>query len=68
MEGGKALSTPLPSYVKLSLNDSPKSDAEKVEMAKVPYSSAANWQSNVCNDIYEARYCLCNGSGQQVHV
>ena len=37
MEGGKALSTPLPSYVKLSLNDSPKSDAEK---AKVPYSSA----------------------------
>ena len=40
MEGGKALSTPLPSYVKLSLNDSPKLDAEKDEMAKVPYSSA----------------------------
>ena len=40
MEGGKALSTPLPSYVKLSLNDSPKSDVEKAEMAKVPYSSA----------------------------
>ena len=29
MEGGKALSTPLPSYVKLSLNDSPKFDVEK---------------------------------------
>ena len=39
MEGGNALSTPLPSYVKLSLNDSPKSDVEKAEMAKVPYSS-----------------------------
>ena len=40
MERGKALSTPLPPYVKLCLNDCPKSDAEKVEMAKVPYSSA----------------------------
>ena len=37
MERGKALSTPLPPYVKLCLNDCPKSDAEKVEMAKVPY-------------------------------
>ena len=40
MEKGKALSAPLPSHVKLSLNDCPKSDAEKAEMAKVPYSSA----------------------------
>jgi len=40
MEKGKMLSTPFPSYVKLSLNDCPKSDAEKAEMAKVPYSSA----------------------------
>ena len=39
MERGKALSTQLPSYVKLSLNDSPKSDAEKAEMAKVTYWS-----------------------------
>ena len=40
MEGGKALSTPLPPYVKLCLNGYPKTDAEKAEMAKVPYSSA----------------------------
>ncbi|MCO5569013.1 hypothetical protein L7F22_022719 [Adiantum nelumboides] len=39
MEGGKALSPPLPSYVKLSLSDCPKSDEEKAKMAKVPYSS-----------------------------
>ena len=40
MQEGKAVSTPLPSYLKLSKDDSPKSDAEKAEMAKVPYSSA----------------------------
>ena len=40
MERGKALSAPLHPYVKLCLNDCPKSDVEKVEMAKVPYSSA----------------------------
>ena len=34
MERGKALSTPLTPYVKLCLNDCPKSDAEKVEMGK----------------------------------
>ena len=39
MERGKALSAPLPPYVKLCLNDCPKSDVEKAEMAKVPYSS-----------------------------
>ena len=38
MEKGKALSSPLPSYVKLSLGDYPKLDAEKSEIAKVPYS------------------------------
>ena len=36
MEKGKALSTPLPSYVKLSLNDCPKSDTKKAKMEKVP--------------------------------
>ena len=40
MTKGKSVSTPLPSYVKLSNDDSPKSDFEKEEMAKVPYSSA----------------------------
>ena len=40
LEGGKALSTPLPPYVKLCLNDCPKTDAEKAEMVKVPYSCA----------------------------
>lgn len=39
MQGGKSVSTPLPSYFKLSKDDSPKSDAEKVEMEKVPYLS-----------------------------
>ena len=34
------MSTPLPSYLKLSKDDSPKSDVKKTEMAKVPYSSA----------------------------
>ena len=40
MTEGKSVSTSLPSYVKLSNDDSPKSDFEKEEMAKVPYSSA----------------------------
>ena len=40
MEGGKALSNPLPPYVKLCLNVYPKIDAEKAKMAKVPYSYA----------------------------
>ena len=38
--GGKALSTPLPPYVKLCLNDCPKIDVEKAKMAKVLYSFA----------------------------
>ena len=40
MEEGKALISLLPSYVKLSLGDCPKSDAKKAKMAKVPYSFA----------------------------
>ncbi|MCO5571892.1 hypothetical protein L7F22_025640 [Adiantum nelumboides] len=32
MQGGKALSTPMVAYVKLSKNDCPKSDAEKAEL------------------------------------
>ena len=39
MEGGKAISTPLPPYVKLSAKDSLKYDVENTEMAKVPYAS-----------------------------
>jgi len=39
MDEGKALSTRLPSYVKLSLKDCPQSDEEKAEMAKIPYAS-----------------------------
>jgi ATP-binding cassette subfamily B (MDR/TAP) protein 1 len=40
MEGGKTIGVPLPPYLKLSAEDSPTSDAEKAEMAKVPYASA----------------------------
>ena len=40
MQGGKPVSTPLPAYLKISKDDCPKSDAEKAEMSKVPYSSA----------------------------
>ena len=40
MEGGKTVSVPLASYLKLCQNDCPKSDAKKAEMEKVPYSSA----------------------------
>ncbi|MCO5574559.1 hypothetical protein L7F22_028347 [Adiantum nelumboides] len=40
MQGGKALSTPMDAYVKLSKNDCPKSDAKKEKMEKVPYSAA----------------------------
>ena len=39
MEGGKAISTPLPPYVKLCAKDSLKSDVDKAEMVKVPYAS-----------------------------
>ena len=38
MKGGKALSTPLPSYVKLSSQDSPKIDDEKAQTAHISYS------------------------------
>ncbi|MCO5560129.1 hypothetical protein L7F22_013736 [Adiantum nelumboides] len=40
MQKGKALSTPLLTYVKLSKNDCPKSIEEKAEMARIPYASA----------------------------
>ncbi|MCO5573542.1 hypothetical protein L7F22_027313 [Adiantum nelumboides] len=40
MEGGKALSPPLPPSMKLCLNDCQKFDAKKAEMAKMPYLSA----------------------------
>ena len=52
MERGKALSTPLPPYVKLCLNDCPKTDAEKAEMAKVPYSSTVGslMYAMICKD------------------
>ena len=40
MENAKPLSTPLPTYVKLSTCDSPTSDEDKEFMTKVPYQSA----------------------------
>ncbi|MCO5570376.1 hypothetical protein L7F22_024096 [Adiantum nelumboides] len=40
MDSLKALMTPLPSYVKLSNQDCPLCDEEKVEMDKVPYAFA----------------------------
>ena len=40
MQGAKALSTPLPTYCKLSQDDSPKSNDERAEMSKIPYASA----------------------------
>ncbi|MCO5568442.1 hypothetical protein L7F22_022141 [Adiantum nelumboides] len=40
MERGKSSSTPLTPQLKLSRADCPKSDAKKVEMAKVPYAFA----------------------------
>ena len=40
MEEGKAFGTILLPYVKLCLNDCPKTNVEKAEMAKVPYSFA----------------------------
>ncbi|MCO5602353.1 hypothetical protein L7F22_056484 [Adiantum nelumboides] len=40
MQKGKALSTPLPAYLKLSKNDCPKSVKKKIEMAKITYASA----------------------------
>ncbi|MCO5598957.1 hypothetical protein L7F22_053056 [Adiantum nelumboides] len=40
MQKGKALSTPLPAYLKLSKNNCPKFVEEKAAMAKIPYASA----------------------------
>ena len=40
MEGGKKISTPLPPYLKLSAMDSPQSDSDRADMAKIPYASA----------------------------
>ncbi|MCO5602704.1 hypothetical protein L7F22_056840 [Adiantum nelumboides] len=40
MDKGKALSIPLPSYVKLSKQDCPESKEEKAKMEKIPYASA----------------------------
>ena len=39
MQKGTSLSTPLLAYLKLSKDDCPKSNEEKVVMAKVPYAS-----------------------------
>ena len=38
MIGGKALMTPLSSYVKLSKLDCPQSDEERAQMDKLPYA------------------------------
>jgi ATP-binding cassette subfamily B (MDR/TAP) protein 1 len=66
MENAKALSSPLPTYVKLSTYDCPTSDEDKEFMSKVPY------QSTVGSLMYELilRYlsgtkdkCLCLGRG-----
>ncbi|MCO5596082.1 hypothetical protein L7F22_050140 [Adiantum nelumboides] len=40
MEGGKAIGTPLPPYVKLTAQDCPNTDDMRAEMAKIPYASA----------------------------
>ncbi|MCO5590727.1 hypothetical protein L7F22_044702 [Adiantum nelumboides] len=40
MQGENTLSTPMQPCLKLSKDDCPKSDTEKAEMAKMPYSSA----------------------------
>ncbi|MCO5550336.1 hypothetical protein L7F22_003820 [Adiantum nelumboides] len=40
MDRGKALMTPLPSYLKLSNQDCPQSETKKAETDKVPYASA----------------------------
>ena len=61
MVGGKALSTPLPPYVKLSQKDNPKSDGENAKMAKVPYASTVGNFMYAIN-CYEARHCICSGS------
>ncbi|MCO5593545.1 hypothetical protein L7F22_047559 [Adiantum nelumboides] len=42
MDREKELSVPLPSYVKLSKQDCPKSKKEKAEMEKIPYASAVS--------------------------
>ncbi|MCO5583886.1 hypothetical protein L7F22_037802 [Adiantum nelumboides] len=39
MDKGKALSIPLPSYVKLSKQDCSESEKQKIEMEKIPYAS-----------------------------
>jgi ATP-binding cassette subfamily B (MDR/TAP) protein 1 len=40
MENAKAVSTPLPSHLKLSKEMCPKTQEEEAKMSKVPYSSA----------------------------
>lgn len=40
MQSGRSVSTPFPTYLKLSKDDCPKSDEDKAVMAKVPYASA----------------------------
>ena len=51
MENAKPLSTPLPTYVKLSTCDSPTSDEDKEFMTKVPNQSAIG-KSHVCHGSY----------------
>ena len=40
MENAKAVSTPLPSHVKLTKDMCPKTQEEEEKMSKVPYASA----------------------------
>jgi hypothetical protein len=72
MEKAKVVSTPLAAHFKLSAALSPKSDAEKKYMEKVPYSSAVGslMYLMVCTrpDIAQAvsvvsRYLSCPGKG-----
>ena len=56
MEGRKTLSILLASYVKLCLNDCPKSNIDKAKMAKVPYLLAVGslMYAMICTRLYIA--------------
>jgi hypothetical protein len=56
MDGAKSVSTPLGSHFRLTNDQSPKTDQEKVYMSKVPYASALDSliYTMVCTRFYIA--------------
>lgn len=57
----RKINLPLDAGFSLSKTRSPDRTAKEDEKQSICFG---NWEFNVCYDLYQARDCPCNGSGQ----